>query len=76
MQRRASFSSSPVPTEIQDLAGIRRIHKSQAVRGSWNPTFQKTKGGPPAALVMLRGEGLKTVIYLLLINPLGKRDSV
>jgi len=26
----ASFSSSSVPTEIQDLAGIRRIHKSQA----------------------------------------------
>jgi len=27
---RASVSSSPVPTEIQDLAGIRRIHRSQA----------------------------------------------
>jgi len=30
MQRRASFSSSPVPTEIQDLVSTRRIHKSQA----------------------------------------------
>jgi len=47
MQRRASFSSSPVPTEIQI--------------GSWNPTFQKTKGGPPAqvgANIHLEGSSL------------------
>ena len=30
MQRHASLSSSPVLTERQDLASIRRIHRSQA----------------------------------------------
>src|SRR5439155_7441356 len=39
----ASFSSSSVPTEIQDLAGIGTIHKSQSGIGSWNPRFSENE---------------------------------
>ncbi len=48
MQRRASFSSSPVPTEMQDLASIRRIHRSQAGWARGIPPFKKRKVGHPS----------------------------
>src|SRR6266704_240773 len=48
MQRRASFSSSPVPTEIKDLAG----HPQNPINPKRDRLVEshlsKTKGGPPA----------------------------
>lgn len=68
MQRRASFSPSPVPPEIQDLVSIRRIHRSQTGWARGIPPFKKRKVGRPA-LFYFDGSDKSTFEHLTFTDP-------